>query len=90
VASSIYSLLEEIVAEDPSLAKKIYIVDDCMSSVVVPNTGYNESDPASGPQYFVDFTDKGNEFNELFREYGMNIVRSTDDISRWPGLAHLN
>ncbi|TSC62590.1 MAG: hypothetical protein G01um101448_41 [Parcubacteria group bacterium Gr01-1014_48] len=90
VASSIYSLLEEIVTVDPSLAKKVYIVDDCMSSVVVPNSGYNENDPASGPQYLVDFTEKGDEYNELFREYGMHVVKSTDDIATWPGLAHLN
>ncbi|MHA1207369.1 MAG: nicotinamidase [Candidatus Hodarchaeales archaeon] len=65
VKSTIDDLLGEIKAQDPSLAKKIYIMKDCMSSVVVP----------SGP----DFTDDANNALDQFASEGMHVVESTDD-----------
>lgn len=72
VAWTIADLLNEINAKDPELAKKVYLVEDCTSSVVIPE--------------IVDFTDQGNEMFETFRKAGMHIVQSTDPIESWPGI----
>lgn len=72
VAWTIADLLNEIVAQDEKLAKKVYLLEDCTSPVVVPGV--------------IDFTDQANEAFEKFRDAGMNIVKSTDPIENWPGI----
>ena len=78
VKSTIDDLLSEIVAVDPALAKKVYLVTDCMSAVTVP-------DGKGG--YVVDFTDAATAALQRFADAGMNLVTSTDPIAAWPGLA---
>lgn len=56
---------------DPSLAKKIYLLEDCTSNVVIPAAG-------------LDFSPKGDAAFESFRKRGVNIVKSTDPIHTWP------
>ena len=73
VAWTLHDLLTAIQARDPELAGKIYIMEDCMSSVVVPRG--------------VDFTEDSEEALQLFEDNGMHRVRSTDPISAWPGMA---
>jgi nicotinamidase-related amidase len=77
VKSSIDHFLEEILVQDPSLAKKVYVLGDCTSAVAVPN-------PAGG--YFVDFTQQAEEAHKRYADAGMNIVKSTDPIESWPGM----
>lgn len=72
VAWTIDDLLTEICAHDPDLARKVYLLEDCTSPVVVPGV--------------VDFTDDADRAFERFRAAGMNVVRSTDAISTWPGM----
>lgn len=76
VAWTIDDLLNEIKAQDPELAKKVYLMEDCTSSVAVPN-------PKGG--FFADFTDDANAAFDRFAKAGMNIVRSTDPVDQWPG-----
>jgi nicotinamidase-related amidase len=64
VKSTIEDLLSEIVTTDPELAKKVYIMTDCMSPVVIPN--------------IADFSKEADEAQEKFRQAGMNLVTSTD------------
>lgn len=78
VKSSIDDLLDEIVASDPALAKKVYIMTDCMSSVTVP-------DGAGG--FVADFTAEAEKAQQRFADAGMHLVRSTDPIVGWPGMA---
>lgn len=66
VAWTIDDLLNEINTKDPALARKVYLLEDCTSPVVVPN--------------IIDFTDQANQAFERFRDAGMNIVKSTDTI----------
>lgn len=66
VAWTISDLLEDIQATDPDLAKKVYLLDDCSSAVVVPKV--------------VDHTDAANEAYVRFANAGMKIVKSTDEI----------
>jgi nicotinamidase-related amidase len=64
VAWTIDDLLSEIQATQPSLAKKVYLLEDCMSPVVVPGV--------------VDFTDQAIDTFQRFADAGMNVMRSTD------------
>ncbi|MBI5954122.1 MAG: isochorismatase [Chloroflexi bacterium] len=63
VAWTISDLLDDIRATDPELAKKVYLLDDCTSPVVVPG---------------ADFTDQADEAFESFAQAGMKIIKSTD------------
>ncbi len=76
VKSSIDDLLDEIVTRDPALAKKVYILTDCMSAVTVP-------DGKGG--FAADFTDDAERALARFADAGMHLVRSTDPIASWPG-----
>lgn len=73
VAWSIQGILDEIATKDAALAKKVYLVEDLTSPVVIPGV--------------VDFTDQADDAFERFRKAGMHVVRSTDPITSWPGVA---
>lgn len=74
VKSSIDDLLDEIVAQDRALARKIFILEDCMSSVTVP-------DGSGG--FAADFTPEAEKALARFRDAGMHVVKSTDAVSSW-------
>jgi nicotinamidase-related amidase len=78
VKSTIDDLLAEIAGADPALARKIYVLTDCMSAVTVP-------DGRGG--FAADFTDDAAAAQQRFAAAGMHLVRSTDPITSWPGLA---
>ncbi len=77
VKSTIDDLLTEIAAKDPSLASKVYLVTDCMSSVTVP-------DGKGG--FAADFTAQAEAALEKFEAAGMHLVTSTTPIASWPGI----
>jgi nicotinamidase-related amidase len=77
VKSTIDDLLGEIVAVDAALARKVYLVTDCMSAVTVP-------DGKGG--FAADFTAAADAALQRFADAGMRLVRSTDPITSWPGL----
>ena len=64
VAWTIENLLTEINSLDPSLAQKVYLLEDCMSPVAIPNV--------------VDFSDRADETFAKFKAAGMNLVTSTE------------
>ena len=66
VAWTIDDLLTEIQAKDPSLAHKVYLLEDCSSPVVVPGV--------------VDFTDQADAAFQRFADAGMNLIQSTQDF----------
>jgi nicotinamidase-related amidase len=72
VAWTIDDLLSEIQSQDPSLAHKVYLMEDCTSAVVVPGV--------------VDFTEQANDAFQRFANAGMHVVRSTDPLHTWPDL----
>jgi nicotinamidase-related amidase len=55
------------------LAPRTYLLEDCTSPVVVPGV--------------VDYTDEADAAFERYAAAGMHVVRSTDPIESWPGLA---
>jgi nicotinamidase-related amidase len=73
VKSSIDDLLSEIVAVDASLARKVYVLTDCMSAVTVPG--------AKGG-LALDFTPQADEALARFATAGMNLIKSTDPLPR--------
>jgi len=79
VKSSIEDLLVEIKARDEALARKVYVLEDCMSAVAV-------GDPARPGQFLFDFTPQADAARRRFAAEGMNVVRSTDPIASWPGI----
>lgn len=78
VRSSVDDLLHEIQERDPALAAKVYLLADCMSAVTVP-------DGHGG--FLADFTVQAAEAAQRFAAAGVHIVRSTDPLESWPGLA---
>jgi nicotinamidase-related amidase len=77
VRSTIDDLLDEIVASDPELARKVYVLTDCMSSVTVPD---------GNGGFAADFTPEAEAALERFADAGMNLVDSTTPLPDWPGL----
>ena len=68
VAWTIDDLLHEIESSDIRLAEKVYLLEDCTSSVVIPGV--------------VDYTDQGDAAFQRFADAGMHIFRSTDSLKR--------
>ena len=66
VAWTVQDLLDDILAVDPQLAKKVYLLEDCSSAVVVPGV--------------VDHTDAANDAYAWFAKAGMRVIKSTDRV----------
>lgn len=66
VAWTVSDLLDDIMLVDTQLAKKVYLLEDCTSPVVVPGV--------------VDHTDAADAAYEWFAKAGMNIVKSTESF----------
>ncbi|WP_310411040.1 isochorismatase [Chamaesiphon sp. OTE_8_metabat_110] len=65
VAWTVNDLLTEIQSIDPQLARKVYLLADCTSPVVIPGV--------------VDYTAQAEAAYQRFADAGMNIVKSTAD-----------
>ena len=72
VAWTIDDLLEDILAQDRRLVEKVYLLEDCTSSVVVPG--------------LIDYTEQANAVFRKFADAGLHIVSSVDPIESWPGI----
>jgi nicotinamidase-related amidase len=66
VAWTVNDLLMEINSIDPQLARKVYLLADCTSPVVIPGV--------------VDYTQQAERAYQRFADAGMNIVKSIDDL----------
>lgn len=73
VAWTVEDLLADVRQQDESLVRKIYLLEDCCSPVVVPG--------------IVDYTDQADAAFEKFRQAGINLMRSDQPLSTWPGIA---
>lgn len=69
VAWTIADLLTEIQAIEACLAKKVYLLEDCTSPVVVPGV--------------VDYTKQADEAFQRFAAAGMHLVKSTQPLDSW-------
>jgi nicotinamidase-related amidase len=73
VAWTIDDLLHEIESSDKKLAEKVYLLEDCTSSVVIPDV--------------VDYTDQADAAFQRFADAGMHIFHSTDSLRRLLNIA---
>jgi nicotinamidase-related amidase len=73
VAWTIDDLLSSRLLRERGLAEKVYLLEDCTSPVVVPGA--------------VDYTDEAEAAFARFADAGMHVVRSTEPIEAWPGIA---
>ncbi len=72
VAWTIDDLLTEVQTRDAALVRKIYLLEDCTSPVVVPGV--------------ADFSDQADAAFRRFGAAGMHVVRSIFPINTWPGV----
>lgn len=70
VAWTVEDLLTEIVAVDPQMASKIYLLEDCTSPAVVPG--------------LMDYSAQADEAFSRFESAGAHIVSSREPIESWP------
>lgn len=80
VKSSIDDLLDAILQKDSKLASRVYVLEDAMSAVAVPN-------PESPGSFFADFTEAAQNALGRYHDAGMHIVRTTTPMSDWPNFA---
>jgi nicotinamidase-related amidase len=73
VAWTIDDLLEGDDERERRLAERTYLLEDCTSPVVVPGV--------------VDYTNEADAAFERYAAAGMHVVRSTDPLETWPGVA---
>jgi nicotinamidase-related amidase len=69
VSWTVDDLLAEIRRRDPRLARKVYLLEDCTSPVVVPG---------------ADFTEQADAAFARYAAAGMHVVRSTVPMTDWP------
>jgi nicotinamidase-related amidase len=72
VAWTIQDLLDDPTVQERNLEEKVYLLEDCTSSVVVPGS--------------VDHTDEADATFARFAEAGAHLVRSTTPMQEWPGI----
>jgi nicotinamidase-related amidase len=65
--------IDDLLSHARGLAERTYLLEDCTSPVVVPGV--------------VDYTDEADAAFERYAAAGMNVVRSTDPVESWPGIA---
>jgi nicotinamidase-related amidase len=70
VAWTIADLLRDILDHDPNLARKVYLLEDCTSPVVVSGV--------------VDYSEDADAAFRRFEQAGMHVVRSTQPLLAWP------
>jgi nicotinamidase-related amidase len=63
--------VEDLLADVPEIAHRLYLLEDCSSPVVVPGV--------------VDYTDDADHAFAAFAGQGVNVVRSIQPIASWPG-----
>lgn len=72
MAWTIADLIKKAKDINPMLVRKIFILDDCTSSVVVPG--------------IVDFSEETERTFKQFKLAGVNIVKSTEPLNLWMGI----
>lgn len=77
VRFTLEDLLAEIARRDPGLARRVYVLTDCMSAVAVP--------APDGDGFVADFTPQVEEALARFSEAGAHLVRSDVPLHDWPG-----
>jgi nicotinamidase-related amidase len=75
VTWTIDDLLGDITAQDPELARKVYLLEDCTTAIVAK---------APNGSVLYDYGPEADAAFAKFRNAGMHIVQSNDPIQNWP------
>lgn len=70
VAWTVEDILAGAQGVDPALARKVYLLEDCTSPVVIPGV--------------IDYSEQADAAFQRFAKAGMHIVRSVDPMPTWP------
>jgi nicotinamidase-related amidase len=70
VAVGFADLLDDVMVHDERLVRKVHLLEDCTSPVVVPGV--------------IDYTEQADAAFQRFRSAGMHVVRSTLPLAEWP------
>lgn len=63
--------VEDLLTDAPAMASRLYLLEDCTSSVVVPGV--------------IDYTEDADAAFARFAAAGAHAVRSTEPLTSWPG-----
>jgi nicotinamidase-related amidase len=63
--------VDDLIDIAPQITRRLYLLEDCSSPVVVPGA--------------VDYTDDADDAFARFATAGAHVVRSTEPIASWPG-----
>lgn len=66
VAWTVEDLMKEFIKRDKNLLKRIYLLEDCASPVVIPGV--------------IDYTEEADNAYKRFAEAGMHMVKSSEDF----------
>lgn len=75
VAWTIDDLLADLRERNGSLARRVYLLEDCTSPVVVPGV--------------IDYTDEADAAFQRFADAGMHVVSSSEPMEWWPEIGRL-
>jgi nicotinamidase-related amidase len=67
--------VDDLLREEPHVASRVYLLEDCSSPVVVPGA--------------VDYTDEADAAFARFAQAGAHVVSSTEPLASWPGVGAL-
>lgn len=73
VAWTVEDLRRAIEARDATLARRVYLLEDCTSPVVVPGA--------------IDYTEQADRAFRQFAQAGMHVVRAATPMAQWPGMS---
>jgi nicotinamidase-related amidase len=64
--------IDDLLQEEKDLAKKVYLLEDATSPVVIPDV--------------IDFTEQADKAFQKFADAGMHIVKTSQPIEEWEGV----
>jgi nicotinamidase-related amidase len=67
--------VDDLLRDEPGLASRVYLLEDCSSPVVVAGA--------------VDYTAEADSAFARFADAGAHVVRSTEPLASWPGVGAL-
>lgn len=74
---TVNDMIADFLIKAPEMVQKVYILTDCTSAVTVP-------DGKGG--FYADFTPEVERVMKVWKDQGVNLVKSTDPIENWPGI----
>ena len=75
VAYTVRDIIQQLLITNHELVRKIYVLEDCTSPVVIPDV--------------IDYTEFSDVLFNEFTQAGVHLVKSTEPMEQWPGILEL-